>query len=379
MLQKLLAKYLCCFCLFFPHLFPALTHADGSELLEAMIASEALVDNAANALPNEPQDNVSAARKALQKALRRITKAVQACPQNERKSKRNLLASARQLAQFHQQNAAIADDTSITLNQQAETAIRALQDLASSRQICDDGRVLKAGVAVFIQIAPFASMAEAWGERNVGAHGTFGIFPGNAASPPHIHTHGYYGVVIEGEIANPFGTESDPLVLPAGSFWYVPAGEQHITECVSDDPCLFYFHSDQKFDFTPIAELTDERSADALSIPASELVFEPISSFASFSTVWGDRANGAHGTFGIFMPGAESPPHTHSMAYHGVVLSGTLVNPFNDETNPPRIRPGGYWSVPARVEHVTACISDEPCVFYFHAQGAFDFLTSHSH
>ena len=35
--------------------------------------------------------------------------------------------------------------------------------------------------------------------------------------------------------------------------------------------------------------------------------------------------------------------------------------------------PGSYWYVPAGAVHATACISDEPCEFYFHAESVFDF------
>jgi quercetin dioxygenase-like cupin family protein len=35
--------------------------------------------------------------------------------------------------------------------------------------------------------------------------------------------------------------------------------------------------------------------------------------------------------------------------------------------------PGSYWYVPAQAVHATACVSDTPCQFYFHADDAFDF------
>jgi len=92
------------------------------------------------------------------------------------------------------------------------------------------------------------------------------------------------------------------------------------------------------------------------------------------ATVTGDMNEGAHGTIGKFTPNSSSPLHTHSGAYHGVVISGTMTNPFGDEKNPPKLTPGSYWYVPAGAEHVTSCLSDTPCLFYFYADEKFDFI-----
>lgn len=109
------------------------------------------------------------------------------------------------------------------------------------------------------------------------------------------------------------------------------------------------------------------------AIAASDIAFEQIAPFVKMGAAWGDRATGKHGTFGEFPGHASSPSHTHTGAYHGVVISGTMINPFEGESNPTKMGPGSYWHVPAGTTHVTACISDDPCRFYFHAEGAFDF------
>ncbi len=124
--------------------------------------------------------------------------------------------------------------------------------------------------------------------------------------------------------------------------------------------------------------------ADAQEISASEIALElakdsaVISPFARMFTTWGDRGTGAHGTIGEFIPGGTSPEHTHSHSYHGVVLSGTMVNPFLGQAigDARHLQPGDYWFVPAGIEHITACISVEPCTLYFHSEGRFDFLVT---
>ena len=116
-----------------------------------------------------------------------------------------------------------------------------------------------------------------------------------------------------------------------------------------------------------------ESNAISRAVPAKQINFEQIAPFVQMGAAWGNREQGAHGTFGKFPGGAASPPHTHSGAYHGIVISGVMTNPFADEPNPPKMGPGSYWYVPAGAEHVTACVSEEPCTFYFHADSNFDF------
>ncbi len=93
--------------------------------------------------------------------------------------------------------------------------------------------------------------ARAYGDRNTHAHGTFGRFPAEFETPPHIHSHGYRAVVISGEMTNPFPGEKSPPVMRAGSFWSVSANSPHTTACVSKTPCEFFMFSENAFDFKP--------------------------------------------------------------------------------------------------------------------------------
>lgn len=101
----------------------------------------------------------------------------------------------------------------------------------------------------YVNINPAIQMAPAYGDRSIGAHGSFGKFPANFETPLHIHTNAYHGIVIKGEMTNPFKGEQNPPVLGPGSYWYVPAKMEHATACVSDTPCEFYFYADSAFDF----------------------------------------------------------------------------------------------------------------------------------
>ena len=111
---------------------------------------------------------------------------------------------------------------------------------------------------VWVEIAPFVQMADVTGNMGTGAHGTFGKFTPNSSTPLHKHTGAYHGVVVTGTMTNPFGDEKNPPKLIPGSYWYVPAGAEHVTACLSDTPCIFYFYADDKFDFIPIEKEVKE-------------------------------------------------------------------------------------------------------------------------
>jgi hypothetical protein len=117
-------------------------------------------------------------------------------------------------------------------------------------------------------------------------------------------------------------------------------------------------------------------SKQEVALPAAQLNFENINPAIRMATAYGDRASGPHGTFGAFPGNFVTSFHTHTGAYHGVVVKGTMTNPFKDEASPPELAAGSYWFVPAGSEHATACISAEPCEFFFFAAGGGRFPSS---
>jgi hypothetical protein len=90
----------------------------------------------------------------------------------------------------------------------------------------------------------------AYGHVLNGHHGTFVRSPAGFVSPPHAHTEDYYAVVIEGVMANG-APDSETLPLPSGSYYFQRGEEIHVTTCLSETDCLFFFVQPGKFVWIP--------------------------------------------------------------------------------------------------------------------------------
>ena len=124
-------------------------------------------------------------------------------------------------------------------------------------------------------------------------------------------------------------------------------------------------------------QLTEnDRSGQAIFKPANEVkYFKPMDGAPiEFGMAYGNTFKSDHGTFGKFPGKFETPVHTHSQAYHAIVIEGVMTNPMQGQTGfVSKMGPGSYWFVPAGQAHSTACISSSPCQFYMHQQVPFDF------
>lgn len=91
-----------------------------------------------------------------------------------------------------------------------------------------------------------------------------------------------------------------------------------------------------------------------------------------FGAVYGDWQAEAHAKLIRFAGDLVSPMHTHTHPYHGVVVQGLVINPYDDDGDPEIMGPGTHFYVPGGVPHRTGCVSAEPCLFYTHADGGWD-------
>jgi quercetin dioxygenase-like cupin family protein len=93
-----------------------------------------------------------------------------------------------------------------------------------------------------------------------------------------------------------------------------------------------------------------------------------------FAPAYGDWEKEAHGKFVRFAPGGMAPMHTHTNAYHAVMISGQMANLYDEGRS--NVGPGDYWFVAARRPHGHECVSAEPCFFYTYGDALWDIQLS---
>ena len=115
-------------------------------------------------------------------------------------------------------------------------------------------------------------------------------------------------------------------------------------------------------------------SSQSLSVPASHVRYKDLGG-PQLGTVWGDSANGPHGSFLRLPKGFVSPAHLHTGDYYGVIVEGSVSNV---EAGQPEVAlgPGSYYFQKGKSDHVTKCLGNTDCLIYISQSKAFDFITS---
>ena len=101
---------------------------------------------------------------------------------------------------------------------------------------------------------PFGPLASpVSGNFAEGAHITYVKFKSGMATPLHTHSHDYVGIVVTGTTRHytPGKPETEKL-LPAGSHWFMPGGEPHISECIPGAECIMAIYQTDSMDFHPV-------------------------------------------------------------------------------------------------------------------------------
>ena len=94
------------------------------------------------------------------------------------------------------------------------------------------------------------------GDRFVEPYMAMVRLPAGLVSPNHTKSANMFGVVVSGTISH-VAVGADPsseILLPAGSFYKVPADLAHLSKCVSAVDCVTFISQDGKFDFLPVSQ-----------------------------------------------------------------------------------------------------------------------------
>lgn len=109
----------------------------------------------------------------------------------------------------------------------------------------------------FYQNKDGLTFANAWGDPDKVAHSNYIQLSAHTASPLHVHTSSYSGVVISGTVSN--GRQAQPdRSLEIGSYWFQKGGEPHVTKCQSATESLIFVTSPGRFDIKPVVIPTKE-------------------------------------------------------------------------------------------------------------------------
>lgn len=96
----------------------------------------------------------------------------------------------------------------------------------------------------------------------------------------------------------------------------------------------------------------------------------------AFAALEGDRFSTAYRAMVRLPAGTVSPPHVKSANMFGVMIAGEMLHyaaSVARESAVP-VGPGAFYKIPAGLAHISACVSETPCVTYLYQDGAFDFL-----
>lgn len=103
--------------------------------------------------------------------------------------------------------------------------------------------------AVYKEVAPGASMAMVWEDKEKGAFGAFTKFVPGFDAGLHSHTFDTRIAVIKG--AYLYRDDAGEKRVGAGDFLLVPGGHQHWSGGDAKEGALFYVESPGKFDLIP--------------------------------------------------------------------------------------------------------------------------------
>ncbi len=97
---------------------------------------------------------------------------------------------------------------------------------------------------------------------------------------------------------------------------------------------------------------------------------------AAFASLQGDRFAESYQALVRLPAGTVSPPHIKTANMYGVLLQGEMIHYLSDEAPAAarRMGPGSFYSINSGAAHVSACVSEAPCIAYLYQDGAFDFL-----
>jgi beta-alanine degradation protein BauB len=122
---------------------------------------------------------------------------------------------------------------------------------------------------------------------------------------------------------------------------------------------------------------TANASAEPITLLSSDdFAWETTPEGVAFAALQGDRFTESYQALVKLPAGTVSPPHVKSANMYGVMLQGEMIHyaDGNDPTAARRMGVGTYYKIASGTPHISACVSEAPCVAYLYQDGPFDFM-----
>lgn len=111
-------------------------------------------------------------------------------------------------------------------------------------------------------------------------------------------------------------------------------------------------------------------------IAKEEVTWADLQGGPKLGVLTGDPKKGPFAGLLQLPAGFTSPFHSHSGDYEAVQISGTSSHWLKNEdgTKAKKMGPGSYYSMPGKLDHVSACEKGADCVMFVWQKGKFDFI-----
>jgi quercetin dioxygenase-like cupin family protein len=212
-------------------------------------------------------------------------------------------------------------------------------------------------------------MAVVQGNPKTGAFVAMAKFPAGFAGSVHSHPAAFTGVAMSGTTLNGRSADENTEMTP-GTIWTAPANEVHFTGCTPDAECIIAAYMDGAMGMVP-ADAPMEGEMQVAVVKPDDVAWGPVNPSKpegpQMHVISGDKATGPFRALVKLPGGAAGPEHTHSSTYSAIVLAGAISH-----GGPDGLGVGSFWTELGDTPHTTACVSEEPCIFFVSMDGAFD-------
>ena len=118
-------------------------------------------------------------------------------------------------------------------------------------------------------------------------------------------------------------------------------------------------------------------AADVKFMPVSEMKWDDLNG-PKMANITGDYKKGPYSGLLKLPAGFTSPLHKHTGDYEAILVEGSMKHWLKGEdgSKAAKLDPGSYWTMPGKLDHVSACAPGKDCVIYVWQKTKFDFIAS---